>query len=77
VLAVIMVFGQAEHSDLLVSGAAFVAWLLSSIVFLCAEPIYNLIKEKGLDACQRLMGLIVALIAVQQFLEGISGAFKK
>lgn len=74
-LAIIMVFAQKESSRPLVIGAIGLAWLFSSIIFLAAKPIYQLIKEKGLDACQRLMGLIVALIAVQLFLEGIAGVF--
>jgi multiple antibiotic resistance protein len=76
VLAIIMVFAQAENSSPIVLAAVIVAWLLSAIVFLCAEPIYRVIKDKGLDACQRLMGLIVALIAVQLFLEGVAEVFK-
>jgi multiple antibiotic resistance protein len=76
VLAIIMVLAQKEASQLLVIGAIGLAWFLSSIIFLAANPIYSLIKEKGLDACQRLMGLIVALIAVQLFLEGVLEAFK-
>lgn len=76
VLAIIMVFAQKETPELLIIGGIVVAWFLSCIVFLTAQPIYNLIKEKGLDACQRLMGLIVALVAVQFFLEGIAGAFQ-
>lgn len=75
-LAIIMIFAQEHRSSLLVLSAIFAAWLLSSIIFLCAQPIYNLVKFKGLDACQRLMGLIVALIAVQLFLEGVAGAIK-
>lgn len=76
VLAIIMVFAQKETSTPLVMGAIFTAWFLSSLIFLGARPIYQLVKEKGLDACQRLMGLIVALIAVQLVLEGIAGVFK-
>lgn len=71
VLAVIMIFAQDNPSDLVVCGAIFLAWLLSSVIFFFANPIHRLIKDKGLNAAQRLMGLIVALIAVQWFLEGI------
>ena len=76
VLAVIMIFAQEEASTWLVLGAIFVAWLVSSILFLCAKPIFKLFKESGLDACQRLMGLIVSLIALQMFVDGLNGAWK-
>lgn len=76
VLAVIMIFAQDEPYDLTVLGAILVAWLLTSLLFFFAKPIQHLIKDKGLFACQRLMGLIVALIAVQMFLEGVGGLLR-
>lgn len=76
VLAIIMIFAQEEPSPWIVVAAIFVAWILTCVVFVFAQPIFKLVKAKGLDACQRLMGLIVALIAVQLFLKGISGTFR-
>jgi multiple antibiotic resistance protein len=76
VLAVIMIFAQEETQTHIMLGAIFLSWFLSSILFLFAKPVYKLVKDKGLNACQRLMGLIVALIAVQLFITGIIGAFK-
>ncbi|MCC5832850.1 MAG: MarC family protein [Chlamydiales bacterium] len=76
VLAAIMIFAQDEPSALIVLGATCVAWLLSSLILFFAQPIHHLLKDKGLLACQRLMGLIVAIIAVQLFLEGVEGIIK-
>jgi multiple antibiotic resistance protein len=76
VLSIIMIFAQEEPFGHVVLGAIFIAWLLSSILFLFANPIYKLVKDKGLNACQRLMGLIVALIAIQLFLQGVAGAIR-
>jgi len=76
VLSIIMIFAQQATSIWVMLGAIFTAWFVSSILFLLAEPIYKLVKDKGLNACQRLMGLIVALIAVQLFLQGIVGVIK-
>jgi multiple antibiotic resistance protein len=45
VLAIIMIFAKDESVSR-VLGAIFLSWLLSSIVFLFAQPIYNLVKEK-------------------------------
>lgn len=77
VLSVIMIFAQDEPSDWIVLSAIFVAWFFSSLLFYFAKPVHNLLKEKGLSACQRLMGLIVALIAVQLFLEGVKAIVVK
>lgn len=76
VLTVIMFFAQEESGKLLLLGSISLAWFVSSLVFFSAKPIYRLIKDTGLEACQRLMGLIVALIAVQKFLEGIESLIK-
>lgn len=76
VLTVIMFFAQEETGKVQLLGSVFLAWLISSFVFYCARPIFRLIKETGLEACQRLMGLIVALIAVQKFLEGVESLIK-
>ncbi len=76
VLSVIMIFAQDEASDLLILGAVFLAWFFSSLLLFFAKPIFKLFTEKGLMACQRLMGLIVGIIAVQLFLEGVGGMIK-
>lgn len=76
-LALIMIFAEENPNTYVILLAIFVAWFFSSIIFLFAAPIYKVIKEKGLMACQRLMGLIVALIAVQMFLAGMEGVLSK
>lgn len=70
-LAIIMIFAQEIESDALVLGAIFAAWLLSAIVFFFSGAIYSILKDKGSLALQRLMGLIVAMVAVQMLLQGI------
>lgn len=71
VLAAIMIFAQDKGSDLVILGAIFFSWLFSSFVLLLAKPIRKLLTDKGLLAFQRLIGLIVAIIAVELFLEGV------
>lgn len=73
VLSVIMIYALEQPQDLIVIGAIFVAWFISSLILFFASPIYKLVGEKVLAACQRLMGLIVAVIAVQMFIQGIKG----
>jgi len=76
VLSIIMIFAQEKERSYSLLLPILAAWILSSLLFLFAKPIYKLMKDKGLNACQRLMGLIVALIAVQLFLQGITETFK-
>lgn len=73
ILSAIMIFAQEQPDNVMVLGAIIVAWFASSLIFFFAAPIYKLVGEKVLMAVQRLMGLIVALIAVQMLLKGIIG----
>lgn len=72
VLSIIMIYAQEVPEDYLVLSAIFLAWLVSSVIYLFAKPIFKGLGERGVNACQRLMGLIVAIIAVQMFISGIN-----
>ena len=72
-LALIMIYAQEQTGDFTVLAAIFTAWFFSAIIFQFARPIFRLLGNKGLLACQSLMGLIVGLIAVQMFLRGVAG----
>jgi len=71
IFATLMIYSKSDISTLTVLAAMTAAWLASAILYLFAKPIHKLLKDKGLLACQRLMGLLVALIAVQKFLHGL------
>jgi len=46
-------------------------WGLSSIVLLLSPVLYKILKTKGLTALERLMGMLLLMMAVQMFIEGI------
>lgn len=48
-----------------------IAWLLTLIILLIAPYLKKLLRNHGIIACERLMGLILILIAVQMFLDGL------
>lgn len=75
VLAVIMIVAEKQSSNLLVLGAIFFAWFASALIFLFGHHLFSLFKEQGLLAAQRLMGLIVAILAVQTILHGLKDFF--
>jgi multiple antibiotic resistance protein len=70
-LATIMLFARLEPSQLIMVGAIFIAWLAAVAVLLLAEPLQKILGKNGLVACERLMGMVLVLLAVQRFLEGI------
>lgn len=71
VLATVMLYAHQEASELKMLGAIFFAWLASLIVLLPSPYLAKKLGEKGILAIQRLMGLILILLAVQMFLNGI------
>jgi multiple antibiotic resistance protein len=52
------------------------AWLISSAILLVAPTMHRLLGERGLTAMERLMGMILVIIAVQMLLNGIGHYFQ-
>ena len=48
-----------------------IAWGLTAIILLSAPIFYKILKKRGLAAIERLMGMILIMIAVQMFVNGI------
>ena len=51
--------------------ALLIAWGSSAILLLLAPYLYSILREKGLKALERLMGMLLIMIAVQMLLSGI------
>ncbi len=73
VLASMMLYAkELDHPPLIVLAALLSAWALSGLILLTSSFLQKLLGEKGVSACQKLMGLLLTLISVQMFLEGVS-----
>jgi multiple antibiotic resistance protein len=70
-LAAVMVFSHQEPEIHVTVIAISLAWILSTILLISAPLLHKLIGDKGLTAFQRLMGLLLTLMAVQMFLRGL------
>ena len=51
--------------------ALLLAWGATAILLLMAPFLYRVLRERGLIAVERLMGMLLIMIAVQMFLNGI------
>ncbi|MBK5144429.1 YhgN family NAAT transporter [Budviciaceae bacterium BWR-B9] len=51
--------------------ALFIAWALSAMILMMSDLFLRLLGEKGVNALERLMGLILVMISTQMFLDGI------
>ncbi|MBN1914359.1 MAG: NAAT family transporter [Parachlamydiales bacterium] len=70
-LSAIMLYISQMDNNWTVLFAIILAWIPSLILLLGSSLLARLLGKKGLFACQRLMGLILVLIAVEMFLAGI------
>jgi len=51
--------------------AAVAAWVISSTVLMFSSVFLRALGQRGLNAIERLMGMILIMISVQMFLDGI------
>lgn len=72
VLATIMVYSRQDPTFFIIIPAIILAWAASTVILLGSSFLQNWLGSRGILACERLMGLILTLIAVQMFLEGVS-----
>jgi multiple antibiotic resistance protein len=70
-LATIMLYSQQEESVLLMLVAIFVAWLAAVIVLLLAPVLNRLMGKNGLIAAERLCAMVLVMLAIQRFFEGV------
>jgi multiple antibiotic resistance protein len=69
--ALILLSNQAPTRIIDWSLALLGAWGLTAIILLSASKLYRLLGDKGLSALERLMGMILIMLSIQLFLNGI------
>jgi multiple antibiotic resistance protein len=71
-MATIMIF-TSKQSELLGQWilALGIAWVISTLILLLSHRLSRILGQRGLVACERLMGMILTVIAVQMFLDGV------
>lgn len=77
-LAALLLFQQSGLSSTgeLALGVT-IAWGLSAIILLSSTSLYRLLRQRGLIAVERLMGMLLVMIAVQMFMNGIARFLKR
>jgi multiple antibiotic resistance protein len=72
-MATIMIFSSKQDSNVWQWTLALgVAWILATVILLLSSRLSRILGPRGLVACERLMGMILTVIAVQMSLDGIS-----
>lgn len=71
-LAAVMVYGSRGDDGFTVISGTMLAWGLAFIIMMTGPTLARLLGKRGLRACERLMGLILILLAVQMLEDGIA-----
>jgi multiple antibiotic resistance protein len=71
-IATLMLLAKSHPGDI---GSIFVsvliAWSVTSLILLSSPRLYKLLKRRGLTAMERLMGMLLLMMAVEMFIRGI------
>ena len=71
VAAVLLLERSAPEHTAALLAAVTIAWTLSAVILLSSTFFYRLLRERGLIAVERLMGMLLVMIAVQMFMNGV------
>lgn len=72
-LATLMLFTSREPERLADWGTATViAWSINAAILMSSTLLYKVLRQRGLIALERLMGLVLVAVAVQMFLDGFA-----
>jgi multiple antibiotic resistance protein len=76
VLSMILIYNMKDPGNLGIWVLIiFIAWIINVLILLMSSRIANLLGEKGMNAIERLMGMILITIAVGMILNGIKEFF--
>ena len=76
-LAALLLLQQSTpNSTLQLFLALTLAWFVTAVILLSSTVLYRLLKERGLIALERLMGMLLVMLAVQMFINGVAKFMK-
>lgn len=73
ILATLILLAHQQPDEMLTWSLALVlAWLISAFILMLGSSFTRILGERGLTAVERLMGMILVMLSVQMFLDGIA-----
>lgn len=76
VLSAVMLYSHEPIGHIIAISAILLAWGASTVILLSAAYLRKVLGERGINACEKLMGLLLVMLSVQMFLDGLSRTFK-
>jgi multiple antibiotic resistance protein len=71
IATIMLLTGNREINRWEVLGAIAAAWLVSTGILLSAPFFSRILRRRGLMAVERLMGMLLIVVAVQMFMDGL------
>ncbi|WP_129774791.1 YhgN family NAAT transporter [Peristeroidobacter soli] len=71
-LATLLLLRGTTESTFQLWLATTVAWAATAVILIAAPFFYKALGERGLIAMERLMGMVLVMISVQMFLDGVA-----
>jgi len=72
-LAMLLLLQQTSPNNTLQLFLALtLAWSVTAVILLSSTILFRLLKERGLIAIERLMGMVLVMLAVQMFINGVA-----
>jgi multiple antibiotic resistance protein len=69
VLAAIILYSKQDSGTII---AIVAAWIVTTLILMSSTFLNKILGRRGIIACERLMGLILTMVAIQMFLEGLA-----
>ena len=67
---------QQSSNTLQLFLALTLAWIATAVILLSSTILYRLLRQRGLIAIERLMGMVLVMLAVQMFINGVAKFMK-
>ncbi len=76
VLSAVMLYSHEQIPRFVAIGAILIAWTASTIILVCSTYLKKVLGERGINACEKLMGLLLIMLSVEMFLDGLRRIFQ-
>jgi len=74
-LAFVMLQSHEKTPSWLVLGAILISWAATTIILIAAPSLKRVLGDRGIAACERFTGLILIMLSIQMFLDGLKPFF--
>jgi multiple antibiotic resistance protein len=75
-LAMLLLLQSNPNSTFQLWASLTLAWAVTAVILLSSTILYRLLKERGVIAIERLMGMLLVMLAVQMFINGVAKFMK-